>query len=112
AALAAPRFHRSVLAGVRLHSRCPYPAAAVPQAQERLKAFVIPAWGMTEYGIGLSGSRDLDRELLERTDGVPAPASEGRAVGPDGEPLGDPAEGDREIRGAGLFLGYYKRQDL
>ncbi len=90
----------------------PIPRRLVPQAQERLKAFVIPAWGMTEYGIGLSGSRDLDRELIERTDGVPAPGAEVRVVGPDGEPLGDQVEGDLEIRGAGLFLGYYKRPDL
>src|SRR3984893_12980310 len=90
----------------------PIPRRLVPQAQERLKACGIPAWGMTEYGTGLSGSRDLDRELMERTDGVPAPAAEVRVVGPDGEPLGDQVEGDLEIRGAGLFLGYYKRPDL
>jgi cyclohexanecarboxylate-CoA ligase len=67
---------------------------------------------MTEYGIGLSASRELDRDLMERTDGVPAPGAEVRVVGHDGEELGDHVEGDLELRGAGLFLGYYKRPDL
>jgi cyclohexanecarboxylate-CoA ligase len=90
----------------------PIPRSLVPGARERLGAFIIPAWGMTEYGIGLSGSRDLDRELMERTDGVPVPGAELRVVGQDGKELGDDEEGELELRGAGLFLGYYKRPDL
>jgi cyclohexanecarboxylate-CoA ligase len=90
----------------------PIPRRLVPEARERLGAFIIPAWGMTEYGIGLSASRELDRDLMERTDGVPAPGAELRVMGPEGEELGDDEEGDLELRGAGLFLGYYKRPDL
>jgi cyclohexanecarboxylate-CoA ligase len=90
----------------------PIPRRLVPEARERLNAFICPAWGMTEYGIGLSGGRHLDRELMERTDGVPAPGCEVRVVDRDGRELGDGVEGDLEIRGPGLFLGYYKRPDL
>jgi cyclohexanecarboxylate-CoA ligase len=121
---AAPTFLQDLLYSQRLESTeisslefmcipgAPIPRRLVPQARERLKAFVIPAWGMTEYGIGLSGSRELDRELMERTDGVPTPGAEVRLVGPEGNELGDEVEGELEIRGAGLFLGYYKRPDL
>jgi cyclohexanecarboxylate-CoA ligase len=49
---------------------------------------------------------------MERTDGVPAPGAELRVVGQDGKELGEEVEGDLELRGAGLFLGYYKRPDL
>jgi cyclohexanecarboxylate-CoA ligase len=90
----------------------PIPRRLVPEARERLSAFISPAWGMTEYGIGLSGARQLDRELMERTDGVPVPACDVRVVDREGMELGDGVEGDLEIRGAGLFLGYYKRPDL
>ena len=90
----------------------PIPRQLVPEARERLSAFICPAWGMTEYGIGLSGARQLDRELMERTDGVPVPGCAVRVVGRDGNELGDDVEGDLEIRGSGLFLGYYKRPDL
>lgn len=90
----------------------PIPRRLVPEAREGLNTFICPAWGMTEYGIGLSGARDLDRELIERTDGVPVPGCEVRVVGSDGGELGDELEGDLEIRGPGLFLGYYKRPDV
>lgn len=90
----------------------PIPRRLVPVARERLRAFVCPAWGMTEYGIGLSGAVGLEQDLMERTDGVPVPPCEVRVVGREGEVLPDRVEGNLEIRGAGLFLGYYKRPDV
>ena len=66
---------------------------------------------MTEYGIGISGSAALPRERVEATDGVAVAGCDVRIVGRAGEPAAPGEEGDLEIRGAGLFLGYYERPD-
>jgi cyclohexanecarboxylate-CoA ligase len=89
----------------------PIPRPLVPRAREQLGCFVCPAWGMTEYGIGISGSPTLPRERVEATDGIPVAGCDVRVVDPGGEPVAPGEEGDLEIRGAGLFLGYYERPD-
>ena len=89
----------------------PIPRPLVSRAREQLDCFICPAWGMTEYGIGISGSPRLPRERVEATDGVAVAGCDIRVVGPGGEPAAHGEEGDLEIRGAGLFLGYYERPD-
>ena len=90
----------------------PIPRAFVPKAREALGCFVCPAWGMTEYGIGISGAPGLPQDRVEATDGVPVEGCEVRVMQKPGEmaPPGQP--GDLEIRGAGLFVGYYDRPDF
>jgi cyclohexanecarboxylate-CoA ligase len=79
-------------------------------ASEALDAFVLPAWGMTEYGIAVSCSPSLPRDMF-RTDGVPLASAEIAITTSDGEEAPDGVEGDLFVRGPGLFLGYYDRPD-
>lgn len=90
----------------------PIARALVPKARETLGCFVCPSWGMTEWGIGISGAPGLSRERVEGTDGVPIKGCETRVVRTTGE-VADAGEiGELEIRGGGLFVGYYDRPDF
>ncbi len=90
----------------------PIPRALVPKAREKLGCFVCPSWGMTEWGIGISGAPGLPEGRVEATDGVPVEGCEVRVTrGPD-EVAGPGEIGELEIRGAGLFVGYYDRPDF
>lgn len=90
----------------------PIPRGLVPQAREGLGCFICPAWGMTEYGIGISGASDLPRHRVEATDGIPVEGCQVRVV--DGERREVPrgTEGDLQIGGAGLFMGYLDRPEF
>jgi cyclohexanecarboxylate-CoA ligase len=90
----------------------PIPRALVPQARETLGCFICPAWGMTEWGIGISGSPGLPRERVEETDGVPVKGCEVRVVQDTGEQAQPGEMGDLQIRGPGLFAGYLARPDF
>lgn len=84
----------------------PIPRSLVSQARRKLSCRIVPAWGMTEYGIALAvGSRDP--ELAYETDGSVLPGAQARVVSLEDEPVLN-AEGDLQIRGEGLFLGYFK----
>ena len=89
----------------------PIPRPLVSRARKQLGCAVIPAWGMTEYGIGLSGSRALPRERMETTDGVAVGSCEVRVCDGDA-PVSAGAVGDLQIRGPGLFIGYLDRPDF
>jgi len=90
----------------------PIPRALVPLARERIGCFVCPAWGMTEWGIGISGAPGLPADRLDATDGVPVPGCRVRVVDPATRAELPPGrEGALEITGPGLFLGYYDRPD-
>lgn len=90
----------------------PIPRALVPQAREALGCFICPAWGMTEWGIGISGSPGLPRERVEETDGIPVKGCEVRVVQSMGEQVPPGEMGDLQIRGPGLFAGYLARPDF
>lgn len=90
----------------------PIPRSLVPHARETLDCFICPAWGMTEWGIGISGSPRLPRERVEETDGIPVEGCEVRVVQASGEPAGPGQMGSLEIRGPGLFAGYLARPDF
>jgi cyclohexanecarboxylate-CoA ligase len=67
---------------------------------------------MTEWGIGISGRQGLPQERMDATDGVPVEGCEVRVMrGPD-EAAGPGEVGELQIRGAGLFVGYYDRPDF
>jgi cyclohexanecarboxylate-CoA ligase len=84
----------------------PIPRNLIPAATNQLDAFICPAWGMTEYGIGISGRPSLDPDQLFTADGVPVHGCEVR-ITVDGDTVGPGRIGALEIRGSGLFLGYY-----
>ena len=87
----------------------PIPRPLVPQAREQLGCAVIPSWGMTEYGIGISGSSALPRDRVESTDGVAVGSCEVRVCDGDDSPVSPDVVGDLQIRGPGLFIGYLDR---
>ncbi|MQA83568.1 MAG: AMP-binding protein [Streptosporangiales bacterium] len=88
----------------------PVPRALPAEASARLGCQVCPAWGMTEYGIGISWAPSLGERALV-TDGRPVPGCEVRIVGSDEGPAEPGQPGDLEIRGAGLFLGYFEQPE-
>ena len=90
----------------------PIPRSLVPRAREALGCFICPAWGMTEWGIGISGSPRLPQDRVEENDGVPVEGCEVRVVRIDGEPAAPGQPGDLEIKGPGLFAGYLDRPDF
>ncbi|ADB50759.1 AMP-binding protein [Conexibacter woesei] len=88
----------------------PIPRELVPAAAARLDAAIVPAWGMTEYGIAISASPAMRKARLEAGDGVPVGAAQAR-VTRDGAPVATGEVGALEIRGPGLFTGYHERED-
>jgi cyclohexanecarboxylate-CoA ligase len=90
----------------------PIPRSLVPRARERLGCFVCPSWGMTEWGIGISGRPGLPQERMDATDGVPVEGCEVRVMRGPEEVAAPGRIGELQIRGAGLFVGYYDRPDF
>ena len=90
----------------------PIPRPMVPRAREQLRAFICPAWGMTELGIGVSGSPTLSQARVEATDGVAVGDCEIAVCRDDDSPAEPGEEGGLQMRGAGLFAGYLARPDL
>lgn len=90
----------------------PIPRGLVPQARDGLDCFICPAWGMTEYGIGISGAPDLPRDRVEATDGVPVDGCRVRVVDDERHEVPRGTEGDLQIGGAGLFMGYLDRPEF
>ena len=98
-----------------LHMICtpgaPIPRKLIPRAREMLGCFICPAWGMTEWGIGISGSPRLPQDRVEATDGVPIEGCEVRVMETPDKQAEPEQEGELQIRGAGLFVGYYERPE-
>ena len=90
----------------------PIPRSLISDAEGELQCFVCPAWGMTEYGIGIAGSKDLPPHEVQATDGVPVWPCRARIVNAEDQPEIDGIDGDLQITGPGLFMGYFKRPDL
>jgi cyclohexanecarboxylate-CoA ligase len=90
----------------------PIPRSLPREASTALNAFVCPAWGMTEWGIGICGSLRLERERVDVTDGVAIEGCEARVMAGPGREATPGEEGDLQIRGGGLFLGYFDRPDF
>ncbi|WHZ00882.1 AMP-binding protein [Neobacillus sp. YX16] len=88
----------------------PIPRHMVSVCAKNLNCVVAPAWGMTEYGIALAVSPS-DPESGFVTDGRQVNGAQVRII--DENDLAVPAgvEGNLQIKGGGLFIGYYKRPE-
>jgi cyclohexanecarboxylate-CoA ligase len=87
----------------------PVPRPLIARARRRFDAFICPAWGMTELGIGISVKPGSPGRLVESTDGLPVRGCEVRVVDSEGSPCRLRGEGDLQIRGPSLFAGYLGR---
>ena len=79
---------------------------------ETLKPFrAVSGFGMTEVWLGVTvGSVDDGLEHRTETSGYPAPGFEVRIADPEtGVPCPPGAEGELQVRGFSLMLGYYKK---
>jgi cyclohexanecarboxylate-CoA ligase len=90
----------------------PVPRTLVATGRERLGCFIGPAWGMTEHGLGSATAPGQPLDIVDSTDGTMIGACRLRTVGADGEESAAGVEGDLEMKGPGLFLGYYDRPDF
>lgn len=89
----------------------PIPRHMVRICSDRLDCIVVAAWGMTEYGIALAvAPSDPPSGFL--TDGRLLNGAEVRIINENGEEVEAGIEGNLQIRGAGLLLGYYKRPEI
>ena len=83
----------------------PKPVTLHAEMMEAFGAPLIGGWGLTESPINTMVSVDDDDEAKATTDGRPCPGVELRVV-MDGEVLGSGAEGELQVRGPQVCLGY------
>ncbi|OZF07785.1 cyclohexanecarboxylate--CoA ligase [Rhodococcus sp. 15-1154-1] len=88
----------------------PIPRPLMSEAEAALGCSVIPAWGMTEFGIAVSGRPGLG-DINRQTDGVPLTNAEVRVRTVEGADAASGEVGDLWLRGTGLFVGYYNRPE-
>lgn len=92
----------------------PIPRALVREAREKLPAMtVLGGWGQSENGLVTLGIPGDPEDKIVETDGYPWPGMEVRTMQLDGSgevPEGE--EGDLQVRGPALFVGYAKRMEM
>ncbi|MGU3438232.1 AMP-binding protein [Actinomycetes bacterium M1A6_2h] len=88
----------------------PIPRPLMGEAEEALGCSVIPAWGMTEFGIAVSGKPGLD-DINRTTDGLPLASAQVAVRTTDGNDALDGEIGNLWLRGTGMFVGYHNRPD-
>lgn len=89
----------------------PIPRPLMIEAVKALGCSVIPAWGMTEFGIAVSGRPELGQINLD-TDGIPVESAQVSIRNSMGDELSNEQEGSLWIRGTGLFAGYLGAEDV
>ncbi|MBB3192270.1 cyclohexanecarboxylate-CoA ligase [Halomonas cerina] len=90
----------------------PIPSPLVEKAAKHLPTRILSAWGMTENGAVTTTLPDDDPERAVHTDGVPLPYVELKVTDMEGSPLPAGQEGPLYMRGASLFVGYFKQPEL
>ena len=90
----------------------PIPRPLVTKARRALGAAVISAWGMSENGAVTTTRLDDPEDKVTGTDGCPLPGMEVRVVDPGGHGVGGGEEGQLQVRGCSIFIGYMKRPGL
>jgi cyclohexanecarboxylate-CoA ligase len=90
----------------------PIPPDLVTRATKHLGATVCSLWGMTEALSATLTPASAATEKSATTDGAPTPGIELRVVDDNSNdlPMGQP--GRLLVRGASVFVGYYKQPDL
>ncbi|MGO2242863.1 MAG: AMP-binding protein [Halomonas sp.] len=90
----------------------PIPSPLVEKAAKNLPTRILSAWGMTENGAVTTTLPDDAPELAIHTDGVPLPYMELKVTDIEDNPLPPGQEGLLYVRGASLFVGYFKQPEL
>ena len=90
----------------------PIPSPLVEKAAKNLPTRILSAWGMTENGAVTTTLPEDDPERAVHTDGVPLPHIELKVTDMEGNPLPAGQEGPLYMRGASLFVGYFKQPEL
>jgi malonyl-CoA/methylmalonyl-CoA synthetase len=109
--LAHPGLTADACAGMRLFTSgsAPLPAAEHEAFAARTGHRIVERYGMTETMILTSNPYDGDR--VAGTVGFPLAGVELRVVGDAGDAAGPGAVGSVEVRGEGVFEGYWRRPD-
>ena len=109
--LALPGLDRQACARMRLFTSgsAPLPAAEHQAFAERTGHRIVERYGMTETMILTSNPYDGDR--VAGTVGFPLPGVELRVVDDSGRPAPPGEPGTVEVKGPGVFLGYWDRPD-
>ncbi|QTP60640.1 AMP-binding protein [Billgrantia antri] len=90
----------------------PIPSPLVEKAARNLPTRIISAWGMTENGAVTTTRPGDDPSRAVHTDGLPLPFMELKVTDLEGNPLPPGEEGPLYVRGASLFVGYFKQTEL
>ncbi|MDX5376007.1 MAG: AMP-binding protein [Halomonas sp.] len=90
----------------------PIPSPLVEKAARNLPTRIISAWGMTENGAVTTTRPGDDPSRAVHTDGLPLPFMELKVTDLEGNPLPPGEEGPLYVRGASLFVGYFKQPEL
>jgi cyclohexanecarboxylate-CoA ligase len=90
----------------------PIPSPLVEKAAKNLPTRILSAWGMTENGAVTTTLPEDDPERAVNTDGVPLPHVELKVTDMEGNTQPAGQEGPLYMRGASLFVGYFKQPAL
>jgi cyclohexanecarboxylate-CoA ligase len=101
-----PRLRTFLCAGATI------PPALIERALRELALPVSSLWGMTESLASTLTEPSRATEKSSSTDGRPLEGVEVRVVENDGAPLATGKTGRLLVRGAQMFIGYYKRPEL
>lgn len=102
-----PKRLRSFLCG-----GAPIPPTLIQRAAHELDLAVCSLWGMTEALSGTLTEPQRAADKSSTTDGRPLEGMEVLVADADGRPLSVGQTGRLLVRGAQVFLGYFKRPDL
>ncbi|WP_261575052.1 AMP-binding protein [Frankia gtarii] len=73
---------------------------------------LVPLWGCSETGIASIHHLGAALDVLDASDGYPVPWQETRVVDDDLAPVPAGTIGNLQVRGPGVFAGYFGREDL
>jgi len=106
--LAAPNFSSVKMRSVRLSGSgaADVSPELIRRVRERFGAFAYRSYGMTECPMLTSGRPGDPEDKLDGTDGRPVPGAVVRLVDETGRPVGAGAEGEVEVYGPQLCVGY------
>src|SRR6266702_4741032 len=90
----------------------PIPPALIDRAYRELDLKVCSLWGMTESLSSTLTEPERALEKSSKTDGRPVEGVAVKVVRTDGSPAPAGEKGLLKVRGAQMFLGYYKRADM